>query len=162
MKIANAMLIALLASGLAHAHGDEKHAAPQQAEKGGHAAALGKPGDPARVSRTVTVSMSDAMRYNLASIRVKQGETIRFLVKNEGKLKHEMVLGTAAELREHAELMRKFPEMEHDDPNAVSVEPGQTGELVWHFSKAGNFDFGCLVLGHFEAGMRGKLSVTGK
>lgn len=74
-------------------------------------------------------------------------------------MKHEMVLGTLDELQKHAALMRKFPEMEHDDPNAVSIEPGQTGELVWRFTKTGDFDFACLVPGHFEAGMRGKIVV---
>jgi uncharacterized cupredoxin-like copper-binding protein len=160
MKITSTLLIGLLSMGLAHAHGDEKHAVQPHEENSGHAATLGQPGDPARVTRTVEVKMSDAMRYTPASIKVRKGETIRFLVKNEGRIKHELVLGTLAELREHAQLMRKFPEMEHDDPNAVSVEPGQTGELVWQFNKAGSFDFACLVPGHFEAGMRGTIAVS--
>ena len=103
--------------------------------------------------------MSDAMRYTPSSIVVKRGETIRFRVKNTGQIKHEMVLGSLAELKEHAKTMAKFPDMEHDDPNAISVEPGKTGELVWRFTKAGKFDFGCLVPGHFEAGMQGKIAV---
>ena len=69
------------------------------------------------------------------------------------------VMGSLAELKEHAKIMTKFPEMEHDDPNAISVEPGKTGELVWRFTKAGKFDFACLVPGHFEAGMQGKIAV---
>src|SRR5205823_13639175 len=98
-------------------------------------------------------------RFNPASVTVKKGETIRFVVKNSGKLKHEMVLGTAKELREHAELMKKFPEMEHEDPNQLSVEPGKKGELVWQFTRVGTFDFACLQPGHFDAGMRGKVAV---
>ena len=120
---------------------------------------FGKPGSPTKVSRTVAVDMSDAMRFNPASVTVKKGETIRFVVKNSGKLKHEMVLGTAKELREHAELMKKFPEMEHEDPNQLSVEPGKKGELVWQFTRVGTFDFACLQPGHFDAGMRGKVAV---
>jgi uncharacterized cupredoxin-like copper-binding protein len=161
MKIASSLLIGLLSASLVHAHGDERHAPQTHAENTGHAAAMGQPGDPAKATRTIEVRMSDAMRFTPASIKVGKGETIRFLVKNEGQIKHELVLGTLSELREHAELMRKFPEMEHDDPNAVTVEPGKTGELVWHFSKAGNFDFACLVPGHFEAGMRGTVTVSG-
>ena len=103
--------------------------------------------------------MSDAMRFTPASVTVKKGETIRFVVKNSGKLKHEMVLGTAKELREHAELMKKFPEMEHADPNQLSVEPGKKGELVWQFTRVGTFDFACLQPGHFDAGMCGKVAV---
>jgi uncharacterized cupredoxin-like copper-binding protein len=128
----------------------------------GHAAALGQPGDRTKVTRTVTVEMSDTMRFDPARINVKKGETIRFVVKNVGKLKHEMVLGTKKELQEHAAMMRKMPEMEHDDPNQVTVEPGKTGELVWQFTKAGAFDFACLELGHFEAGMVGKINVATK
>ena len=103
--------------------------------------------------------MTDAMRFTPASITVKKGETVRFVVKNSGKLKHEMVLGTANELREHAELMKKFPEMEHEEPNQVVLDPGKEGELVWQFTKSGTFDFACLQPGHFDAGMRGKIAV---
>ena len=78
---------------------------------------------------------------------------------NQGQVKHEFVLGTPAELKKHAALMAKFPQMEHDDPNAVSVEPGKTAEFAWTFAKSGSFDFACLVPGHFEAGMKGKINV---
>lgn len=162
MKIASALLISILAVGAAHGHGDDKPARTQvheHEEQEGHAAALGEPGDPAKVSRTVEIVMSDTMRFTPASIKVRKGDTVRLYVRNEGRIKHELVLGTLAELEEHAEIMRKFPEMEHDDPNAVSVEPGKTAELIWQFSKAGSFDFACLVPGHFEAGMKGKIAV---
>lgn len=122
----------------------------------GHASALGKP---ARVDRTIEIATGDDMRFSPNEVRIKRGQTIRFRVVNGGQMKHEMVLGTLAELKEHAALMRKFPEMEHDDPNAVTVEPGKTGELVWRFTKTGDFVFACLVPGHFEAGMRGKIFV---
>jgi uncharacterized cupredoxin-like copper-binding protein len=160
--IAYALAMSLALATGALAHGDETHKVPTKKEDGqagGHAAALGKPGDPGKVTRTIEVEMSDAMRFRPDTIQVKPGETIRFIVRNVGKVKHEMVLGTIKELKEHAELMRKFPEMEHDDPNQVSVEPGKTGELVWQFAKAGTFDFACLVPGHFEAGMVGKVRV---
>ena len=148
MKAISAILIGLMAIGVTQTHASE-----------GHASLLGQPGNPAKVTRTMDIVMSDAMRYTPASIKVKRGETIRFRVKNAGQIKHEMVLGSLAELKEHAKIMTKFPEMEHDDPNAISVEPGKTGELVWRFTKAGKFDFACLVPGHFEAGMQGKIAV---
>ena len=148
MKVINAILIGLMAIGVTQANASE-----------GHASSLGQPGNPAKVTRTVDIVMSDAMRYTPASIKAKRGETIRFRVKNTGRIKHEMVLGSLAELKEHAKIMTKFPEMEHDDPNAISVEPGKTGELVWRFTRAGKFDFACLVPGHFEAGMQGKIAV---
>jgi uncharacterized cupredoxin-like copper-binding protein len=123
------------------------------------AAALGKPGLPAQVSRTVEVEMDDGMRFSPSSIVVARGETIRFRVLNRGTGRHEMVLGQVADLKKHAELMRKFPHMEHDDPNAVAVPPGEMRELLWRFTRAGRFDFACLVPGHYEAGMKGSLEV---
>lgn len=160
--IASALVVSLVSATGAMAHGDENHGKKEEQHADGHAAALGKPGDPGKVTRNVVVEMDDAMRFRPDSIRVKRGETIRFIVKNTGKMKHEMVLGTIKELKKHAGLMRKFPEMEHADPNQVSVEPGMTGELVWQFTRAGTFDFACLVPGHFEAGMVGKILVGGE
>jgi uncharacterized cupredoxin-like copper-binding protein len=146
-------------SAVALAHGDS-HGKKSSVSQQGHASAFGKPGDAKKVTRTVEITMSDAMRYAPASVAVKRNETIRFVLKNEGKLKHEMVLGTIRELKEHAALMIKFPEMEHADPNQASVEPGKTGELVWQFTKAGTFDFACLQAGHYEAGMKGQVMVA--
>jgi uncharacterized cupredoxin-like copper-binding protein len=157
--ITYALISSLVSVTGALAHGDENHGKKEEQHADGHAAALGKPGKPGKVTRNVEVEMNDAMRFRPDSIRVKRGETIRFIVRNTGKVKHEMVLGTIKELKEHAELMRKFPEMEHADPNQVSVEPGMTGELVRQFTRVGTFDFACLVPGHFEAGMVGKVRV---
>jgi len=158
--IASAIAVSLVSTTGAPAHDDKNHVKKEEQHADGHAAALGKPGVPGKVTRSIQVEMNDTMRFKPASIKVKRGETIRFVVRNAGKQKHEMVLGTIKELKEHAELMRKFPEMEHADPNQVSVEPGKTGELIWQFTKAGTFDFACLVPGHFEAGMVGKVRVS--
>ena len=144
---------------VALADGNEHHAGKEKNHGKGHADTVGKPGDPGKVSRTIDVEMSDTMRFSPASIKVKPGETIKFVLKNSGKVKHEMVLGSMKELKKHAALMQKFPEMEHADPNMASVLPGKTGELVWQFTKAGTFDFACLQPGHFEAGMVGKVAV---
>ena len=128
---------------------------------GGHGeSAIGEPGKAANVSRTVKIDMSDAMRYTPASIDAKQGETIRFVISNSGKVKHELVLGTEKELKDHYEVMKKFPEMEHDDPNMVTVAPGKTGEVIWKFTKAGKIDFACLQPGHYDAGMKGAVAVV--
>lgn len=145
-----------------HAHGTPHEGAAHAGdshENEAHAAALGRPADPADATRTVAVTMDDRMRFTPDRIEVGRGETVRFLVTNVGALKHEMVLGSAAELREHAALMRRFPEMEHADPNAVSVAPGASAELAWTFAEPGAFDFACLAPGHLEAGMTGQLIV---
>lgn len=154
----SALILSFFTTG-AWADGAHPDASKQGAHGDSHAAAPGQPGDPKKASRTINVEMSDTMRFNPSSIKVKRGETIRFVAKNTGKIKHEMVLGTAKELKEHAEMMRKMPGMEHDDANQVTVEPGKTGEFVWQFTRAGTFDFACLEPGHFEAGMVGKVIV---
>jgi uncharacterized cupredoxin-like copper-binding protein len=131
---------------------------------GGHGhdadAAIGKPGLATKATRTINVDMTDSMRFTPADITVKQGETVRFVVKNSGQLKHELVLGTEQELKEHYEVMKKNPEMEHADPNMVTLAAGKTGEIVWQFTKAGKVDFGCLQPGHYDAGMKGAVKVA--
>jgi uncharacterized cupredoxin-like copper-binding protein len=126
----------------------------------GHGDEIGKPGIASKATRTVKVDMTDGMRFNPSSIEVKQGETVRFIVTNSGKLKHELVLGTERELREHYEVMKKNPEMEHADPNMVTLGGGKTGEIVWQFTKAGKVDFACLQPGHYDAGMTGAVNVS--
>ena len=129
------------------------------APSAGHASAAGRPGDPGRVDRTIAVEMDDTMRFTPAEISVKAGETIRFFVVNKVRLPHEMVIGTADELDEHAEMMRKMPDMKHAEPNQLNLGPGQRGGIVWTFDKSGAFAFACLVPGHKEAGMTGSVVV---
>jgi len=129
---------------------------------GGHAdsEAIGKPGKAANIKRTMTVEMLDTMRFTPNSITVKQGETIKFIVKNSGQVKHELVLGTEKELKEHNEVMKKNPEMEHADENQITVQPGKSGEIIWQFTKAGKVNFACLQPGHYDAGMKGAVLVS--
>ncbi len=134
---------------------------------GGHGdaepgAAVGKPGIAAKATRTIKVDMTDAMRFTPTSISVQQNETVRFVVTNSGKTRHELVLGTEQELKDHYEVMMKNPEMEHDDPNMITLAPGKTGEVVWQFTKAGKVDFACLQPGHYDAGMKGVVNVAKK
>ncbi len=155
--MANTLVVALALSVIAAAH--TAQAAGSHA--GGHdESAIGEPGKAARVTRTVRIDMTDAMRFIPSSIDAKQGETIRFVIKNSGKVKHELVLGTEKELKEHYEVMKKFPEMEHADANMVTVAPGRTGAVIWRFTKAGKVDFACLQPGHYDAGMKGLVSVA--
>jgi uncharacterized cupredoxin-like copper-binding protein len=92
-------------------------------------------------------------------IEIRRGEQIRFLLRNNGEVDHEFVLATLEENLRHGEAMRKFPDMAHDDPNARRLKPSATGTLVWHFTRAGTFDFSCLIPGHREAGMSGSIIV---
>ncbi len=125
-----------------------------------HDAVAGKPGDPTKVSRTIEVTMDDSMRFTPDKFTFKAGETVRFVVSNTGKIRHEMVIGSMAELNEHANMMRDKPAMQHAEANMVTLAPGEQGDVVWHFDKVGSFDFACLVPGHLEAGMKGMIEVS--
>jgi len=147
----------VLVAGQVLAHGDS-HATKKNAEM--KETAFGRTGDPKKVSRTVEIDMSDKMRFTPAAVAVKRGETVRFVAKNSGAQMHEMVLGSMKELKEHAELMKKYPGMEHEEPYMAHVEPGKSAEIVWQFTKLGKFSFGCLIPGHFDAGMVGAITVN--
>lgn len=129
---------------------------------GHHDTPIGKPGVATKVNRTIQVDMNSGMRFKPSDIQVKQGETIRFVLKNTDSVKHEFSLGTKQELLEHYEVMKKFPDMEHDEPNKISLAPGQQGEVIWQFTKAGAVDFACLHVGHFDAGMKGQVKVAAR
>lgn len=144
-----------------HPHLDENHPMkkhtfdPSQVEE----RAFGREGDPAKVARTIQVDMSDAFRFTPSDLVIQRGQTVKFVIRNHGRQLHEMVLGTAQELKKHAALMQRFPGMEHSDPNMAHVKPGAAGEIVWPFDKPGEYQFACLIPGHFKAGMVGKLVV---
>ena len=122
----------------------------------------GEPGNPQIQSRTVKVSMLEEgkrMLFDPPSIEVGLGEQIRFVLFNEGSEYHEFVLATHAENRKHAEFMKRFPKMEHNDPNAKRLSALSSGELLWKFTRRGEFEYACLIPGHFQAGMHGKIIV---
>ena len=122
----------------------------------------GEPGNPKRPARIVQVTMNEGdgkMMFIPDRVEVKRGEQIKFVLRNNGTLDHEFILATTEENIKHAEEMKKNPEMEHDDPNARRVAPKKTDEIVWRFSKAGQFEFGCLIPGHRETGMTGTIVV---
>jgi uncharacterized cupredoxin-like copper-binding protein len=146
-------------SGGALAHDASSHAGKSRKSISSEEKAFGRAGDPKKATRTIKVDASDTMRFTPAALHVKQGETIRFDVKNSGRTMHEMVLGTMQDLKAHAEHMRKHAAMNHDEPYIAHVAPGKTERLVWHFTRTGEFYYGCLVPGHFEAGMIGKIVV---
>jgi uncharacterized cupredoxin-like copper-binding protein len=147
IPVAIAALIA--ASGAALAHDADHYSA-------------GVPGDAKKPARTITVVMSDdegAMKFTPDRLDIKKGEQVRFVIENKGALKHEFTLASVRDNDKHAEMMKKFPDMEHDDPNAKSVDPGKTAEIFWRFTKVGTFEFACLIPGHREAGMHGTVNV---
>jgi uncharacterized cupredoxin-like copper-binding protein len=163
MKLIKAwtLFAALGFAGTALAHGGPDHgkkSGPVRKEQKD----WGIAGDAKAVSRTIEVRMSDKMRFTPDLIDVREGETIRLVHRNGGDMLHEFVLGTKEELEAHAALMLKFPDMEHDEPYMAHVAAGQKGEIVWTFNRAGEFDFACLIPGHYQAGMIGKVRVIAR
>ena len=158
MKLMIAILLAY--APLAGAHGEKPHAAPAIDYSKAEETPFGIAADPRKARRTVRVEMHDTMRFAPAELTVKKGETVRFVAANKGEVMHEMVLGSMDELKRHAELMRNHPGMEHDEPHMTHVGPGKSGEIGWRFTKPGTFYYGCLIPGHFEAGMIGKVIVS--
>lgn len=162
LRISSALTITVLAAlplpTLAHGTDDQAEGAKGAASTEQHA--FGVEGDPKKATRRIAISMDDSMQYSQSAIRVRQGETVTFVISNRGKLMHELVIGTEDELRKHAELMRKNPTMEHDEPYMAHVKPGATERLTWIFNRPGEFMYGCLVAGHFEAGMKGRIVVA--
>ena len=160
MKLFNALLAAALMSvsfgAVAHEdHGKKKAESVKKEQKD-----WGIAGEAKVAKRTIEIAMTDNMRFTPDKIEVKQGETIKFVIKNNGTMMHEMVIGTKKVLEEHAALMMKFPNMEHDEPYMAHVKAGRTEKMTWKFTNPGTFLYGCLVAGHFEAGMKGKVVVA--
>ncbi|HZE60208.1 MAG TPA: cupredoxin family protein [Burkholderiales bacterium] len=159
--------IAALIVAKTYAHDEEppkpasshEHSATGHEHRKSEETASGRPGDPTKVSRTITVQMRDPVEFSPAQIAVIAGETVRFVVVNAGKHEHEMVLGTMKELEEHHEMMKQHPGMHHEEPHRVELAPGKSGVIVWQFTKPGEFFYACLVEDHFELGMYGKITV---
>jgi uncharacterized cupredoxin-like copper-binding protein len=144
-----AALVAMLGMAPAYGHGQHGH--------GGYSA--GEPGDPSKPARTIEILLSE-MEFTPARIEVKRDEQIHFVLRNVGKEDHEFLLATTEENLKHGELMKKFPHMEHDDPNGVRVAPNKTAEIVWKFTKPGTFEYSCLIPDHRDYGMIGHVTVS--
>jgi uncharacterized cupredoxin-like copper-binding protein len=148
IKVVVAVLYVLCAGARLHAHE-------------GHFSA-GEPGDPKKPFRVVEITMQESngtMSYRPKALEVRRGEQIKFVITNAGMLAHEFILANTADNLKHAELMKKYPDMEHDDPNGKTVQPGAKAEMLWRFTNTGTFEFSCLIPGHREAGMVGTVTV---
>ncbi len=185
-RVAGAVLLAAsLSGGLALAAG--KHSGGHEASHGHGAEAghghgdltFGERGEASDVDRTVEIVATDN-KFDVETLDVEAGETIRFVIHNKGQLLHEFNIGMAAMHAAHQEEMLEMMqsgmmtptgmkgmmkgkhghgEMAHDDPNSVLIEPGQSGELIWKFAEAKELEFACNVPGHYQSGMHGKFHV---
>jgi uncharacterized cupredoxin-like copper-binding protein len=154
LGIALLSILAMSAPALAAGSGDHSH----------DELSIGAAADAKKAKRTISITMKETsdgkMLFAPERISVKEGETVRLKFVNTGETDHEFVMDSPEAILEHKVLMERFPEMEHDDPNAIRLQPGARGEIIWTFSKAGEFAFGCLIPGHYEAGMKGDITVT--
>ena len=148
----------------------------------GHAGAIGSPGNAAKTTRTVTITMHDNY-YEPESLSIKEGETVKFVIKNAGSLVHEFSIATGAMHAAHRPEMNMMVEhgvlepdrinwdaakkMQatmghgmHDEPNSKLLEPGKSAEMIWHFPNHANLEFACNVPGHYDAGMVGKIKLV--
>lgn len=152
------LVFGLTISQLSFAHGDQ-HNKPMHNQMIAQQEDWGIGGNKKEINRNIAISMSDDMKFKPEKIDIKLGETIRFVIKNNGKLMHEMVIGTKPVLDKHAVMMVKNPNMEHDELYMAHVSPGKSAEIIWKFNRSGSFDFACLIAGHYQAGMVGKIEV---
>ena len=149
---------ALIAAG-ARAHGDKHNPAGPVKKKQKD---WGIAGEAKAAMRSIEVGMADTMRFTPERIDVRLNETVKFIARNHGTVMHEFVIGTKKENEAHAALMVKFPNMEHDEPYMAHVPPGKAGEIVWQFNRVGEFEFACLIAGHYQAGMVGRIDVRAR
>ena len=147
----------LTVPGLLFAHGERHGVAAREIVREQKAWGIGAA--PAEATRTIEIRMDDKMRFTPSHLELREGETVRLRIANRGKLLHELVIGTREELQAHAELMKKHPGMEHDEPYMAHVNAGQRGEISWTFNRPGDFEFACLIAGHYDAGMVGAIAV---
>ena len=169
-KINTLVLISLLCAGFSTAsyaashseghgdgHGDghsmEGHEGHKMSEVGMAAEAGAKP------NKTITVHMMDTMKFNFSNKGIEEGDIVKFVVMNKGKIAHEFGIGSVAEQKAHREMMKSMPGMKHDDGATISVEAGKTGELVWQFIGEETVQFACNIPGHFEAGMHAEVEL---
>jgi uncharacterized cupredoxin-like copper-binding protein len=159
MRVWIAAAVFAVSAGAALGHDEKTHPGKGADYSKAEDTPFGRAADPNKARRTVRVEMLDQMRFVPAEVTVKRGEIVRFVPVNKGQVMHEMVLGTMEELKKHAEMMKKHPGMEHDEPHMAHVAPGKEGVMGWQFTRAGEFFYGCLIPGHFDAGMIGKVKV---
>jgi uncharacterized cupredoxin-like copper-binding protein len=153
--------MALASTSTQHEHAHDMHGA-SGASAVQSDSAIGVAGQAGKVNRTIEVVMNDTMRFTPDKLTVKAGDTVRFVVKNAGQLKHEFNIGSTASQKEHAELMLKHSDMQHAEPNVASVLPGKTGEVIWKFTRPGIVTFACLQPGHLSSGMKGSIQVSAR
>jgi uncharacterized cupredoxin-like copper-binding protein len=110
-------------------------------------------------ARIIEIEMVD-IAFEPESIEVAAGETVRFVFTNNGEIAHDAYIGDGDAQGEHETEMRDAEGSEHGgghgggDEEALTVDPGETGELTHTFEESGSIEIGCHQPGHYNAGMK--------
>ena len=148
------------------------------AERSASSFPFGHPGEAQNVTRVIAIKAGD-MFFDPKVITVRVGDTVKFVVTNVGKVRHELALGDQAEQEKQEREMQAMQNMSmqgtemkdmggvsmkgmhmmDNDPNSLSLAPGQSRSLIWVFTKAGSVEYGCHEPGHFAAGMVGTITI---
>ena len=140
---------------------------------------IGEIGKLSEVNKTIEIKMYDNY-FEPKEIKIKKNETIRFLITNYGELVHEfniatremhlnhqdemmkmmeygILLGDKIDKQKMKELSKKDHSLAHSHKNSLLLEPNQSGELIWKFSKDIVLEAACNVPGHYDSGMITKI-----
>ena len=143
---------------------------------------IGEKGKLSEVNRTVEIKMYDNY-FEPNEIKIKKGETIKFIVSNYGELvhefniatkemhikhqpemmkmvEHEILLADRIDKEKMKEMAKKDHSMAHSHSNSVLLEPNQSAELIWKFSSDKNLEAACNVPGHYEVGMVANIKIN--
>ena len=164
ISLSIALISQIHAAGKGHQghHSHDKHKA--------HMITGGEPGKESEINRTIEIIATDDLKFSIPALEVKDGETIKFVVINKGEIAHDFTIGTPEIQTAHQKEMAKMMEamssheghkMDHNDPNALFLNPGEKKELVWKFKQTSKLEFGCNVPGHYQAGMKGNIIFNG-
>lgn len=121
--------------------------------------AFGEPADPSEADRVVEITASDDLSFTPDEIAVAVGETVTFRVTNEGAIVHDFTVGDEEAQEEHEAEMAEMPGMAHEEPNLLTLDPGETDELTWRFTTPGTVLLGCHQPGHYAGGMVATVTV---
>ena len=143
---------------------------------------VGKEGKSDEVTRVIKIKMYDNY-FEPNTFNFKAEETVRFEVENFGELVHEFNIANAMMHKKHQPEMQKMVEseillgdsidrkkmaimakinksMSHQHSNSVLLEPKETKDLIWKFSKAQNIEIACNVPGHYDVGMIAQVKIN--
>ena len=160
--IASAPVVAL-----AQAPATQKPAAPATQKPAAAAPAA------AKGVRTIEIIGTDDMKYSVANIEAKAGEQIRIRLTSKGAMPkiamaHNFVLlAKAADTLKfvNASAMARATDFVPPDMKTQVIAhttlagAGETVEVTFKVPAAGTYTYLCTFPGHFQAGMRGTLTV---